>query len=33
VGELVLKDATDFDSFNEEWVRWFPGDAPVGQGR
>src|SRR4029079_12630284 len=26
-----LKDATDFDSFNEEWVRWFPGDAPVGQ--
>ena len=27
-----LKDATDFDSFNEEWVRWFPGDAPVGQG-
>ena len=27
-----LKDATDFDAFNEEWVRWFPGDAPVGQG-
>ena len=27
-----LKDATDFDGFNEEWVRWFPGDAPVGQG-
>jgi enamine deaminase RidA (YjgF/YER057c/UK114 family) len=27
-----LRDATDFDTFNEEWVRWFPGDAPVGQG-
>jgi pilus assembly protein CpaF len=27
-----LRDATDFDAFNEEWVRWFPGDAPVGQG-
>jgi pilus assembly protein CpaF len=26
-----LKDATDFDEFNEEWVRWFPSDAPLGQ--
>jgi 2-iminobutanoate/2-iminopropanoate deaminase len=26
-----LRDAADFDTFNEEWVRWFPGDAPVGQ--
>jgi pilus assembly protein CpaF len=27
-----LRDATEFDTFNEEWVRWFPGDSPVGQG-
>jgi enamine deaminase RidA (YjgF/YER057c/UK114 family) len=27
-----LRDPTEFDSFNEEWVRWFPGDAPIGQG-
>ncbi len=27
-----LREPTDFDAFNEEWVRWFPGDAPVGQG-
>jgi pilus assembly protein CpaF len=26
-----LRDATEFDLFNEEWVRWFPGDGPVGQ--
>jgi Flp pilus assembly CpaF family ATPase/enamine deaminase RidA (YjgF/YER057c/UK114 family) len=26
-----LKDATDFDEFNDEWNRWFPGDAPIGQ--
>ena len=26
-----LRDPTDFDIFNEEWVKWFPGDAPVGQ--
>jgi pilus assembly protein CpaF len=26
-----LKDAADFETFNEEWVRWFPGDGPVGQ--
>ncbi len=27
-----LREPTDFDSFNEEWVRWFPGDSPIGQG-
>jgi enamine deaminase RidA (YjgF/YER057c/UK114 family) len=27
-----LKDATEFDTFNEEWLRWFPADGPVGQG-
>ena len=27
-----LRDPKEFDEFNEEWVRWFPGDAPVGQG-
>jgi pilus assembly protein CpaF len=27
-----LRDPTEFDGFNEEWVRWFPGDAPIGQG-
>jgi pilus assembly protein CpaF len=26
-----LKDATDFDEFNAEWVRWFPREAPLGQ--
>ena len=26
-----LKDQTDFDEFNEEWNRWFPGDPPLGQ--
>jgi pilus assembly protein CpaF len=26
-----LKDAADFDEFNEEWNRWFPGDPPLGQ--
>ena len=26
-----LRDAADFDAFNEEWVRWFPADGPVGQ--
>ena len=26
-----LRDSTEFDLFNEEWVRWFPGDGPVGQ--
>jgi pilus assembly protein CpaF len=27
-----LRDPTEFETFNEEWVRWFPGDTPVGQG-
>ena len=27
-----LRDPAEFDLFDEEWVRWFPGDAPVGQG-
>ncbi len=27
-----LRDPADFDAFNREWIRWFPGDAPVGQG-
>ena len=27
-----LREPSEFDTFNEEWVRWFPGDAPVGQG-
>ena len=27
-----LRDPAEFDMFDEEWVRWFPGDAPVGQG-
>ena len=27
-----LRDPADFDSFSEEWARWFPGDTPVGQG-
>jgi len=27
-----LRDPTEFDLFNEEWARWFPGDEPVGQG-
>jgi enamine deaminase RidA (YjgF/YER057c/UK114 family) len=27
-----LRDPTEFDTFNAEWVRWFPGDGPVGQG-
>jgi len=27
-----LKDPTEFDTFNAEWVRWFPGDSPIGQG-
>jgi pilus assembly protein CpaF len=26
-----LRDAADFDTFNEEWVRWFPEGGPVGQ--
>jgi enamine deaminase RidA (YjgF/YER057c/UK114 family) len=27
-----LKDPTEFEAFNEEWIKWFPGEAPVGQG-
>jgi enamine deaminase RidA (YjgF/YER057c/UK114 family) len=27
-----LRDASDFEAFEAEWVRWFPGDTPVGQG-
>ena len=27
-----LRDPAEFDVFNEEWARWFPGDTPVGQG-
>jgi pilus assembly protein CpaF len=27
-----LRDATEFDVFNEEWNRWFPGESPIGQG-
>ncbi len=27
-----LREATEFDAFYEEWLRWFPADAPVGQG-
>jgi pilus assembly protein CpaF len=27
-----LRDPAEFDTFNEEWLRWFPGDSPVGQG-
>jgi enamine deaminase RidA (YjgF/YER057c/UK114 family) len=28
----ALRDPAEFDTFNEEWVRWFPGDSPIGQG-
>jgi enamine deaminase RidA (YjgF/YER057c/UK114 family) len=27
-----LRDGADFDAFYEEWLRWFPDEAPVGQG-
>jgi pilus assembly protein CpaF len=27
-----LRDPTEFDSFNEEWIRWFPVETPIGQG-
>ena len=27
----ALADPGEFDIFNEEWARWFPGDSPVGQ--
>jgi pilus assembly protein CpaF len=28
----ALREPSEFDMFNEEWVRWFPGDTPIGQG-
>jgi pilus assembly protein CpaF len=28
----ALRDPAEFDVFNEEWARWFPGDTPIGQG-
>ena len=28
----TLFDRTEFYTFYEEWMRWFPGGAPVGQG-
>ena len=28
----ALRDPAEFDSFNEEWLKVFPGDGPVGQG-
>jgi pilus assembly protein CpaF len=27
-----LRDPAEFEPFSEEWIKWFPGDAPVGQG-
>ena len=27
-----LRDAADFDVFNEEWARWFPSDPPTRYG-
>ncbi len=27
-----LREPSEFDMFNEEWLRWFPGDGPIGQG-
>jgi enamine deaminase RidA (YjgF/YER057c/UK114 family) len=27
-----LRDPTEFDTFYEEWLKWFPDIAPVGQG-
>jgi hypothetical protein len=26
-----LREPAEFVAFNKEWIRWFPGDAPVGQ--
>jgi pilus assembly protein CpaF len=28
----ALRDPSEFETFNEEWAKWFPGEAPVGQG-
>ena len=27
-----LRDPSEFETFNHEWVKWFPGETPVGQG-
>jgi pilus assembly protein CpaF len=27
-----LRETSEFDTFYREWLRWFPGEAPVGQG-
>ncbi|MEP6638175.1 MAG: ATPase, T2SS/T4P/T4SS family [Chloroflexota bacterium] len=27
-----LREPSEFDMFNEEWLRWFPADGPIGQG-
>jgi pilus assembly protein CpaF len=27
-----LRDPADFDSFNKQWLRWFPGESLIGQG-
>ena len=27
-----LRDPAEFDAFNAELARWFPGDSPIGQG-
>ena len=27
-----LRDPAEFDTFSEEWMKWFPEEAPVGQG-
>ena len=37
LGEVVwanwsLRDGAEFDTFYEEWLHWFPTEAPVGQG-
>ena len=31
VANWSLRDPGDFDDFNDEWVRWFDSDVPVGQ--
>ena len=28
----ALRNSSEFDQFYEEWLRWFPDEAPVGQG-
>jgi len=28
----ALRDPIEFEPFSEEWIKWFPSDAPVGQG-